>query len=167
MANVHYTNVRVFDGGGEAPFMGEVLVQGDKIARVVRSASGVRAAPVGGARVVDGAGRPLDRLGPIGAQELRPLQSRPFNPIERAPIDTTLDVGVRAINTLLTVGRGQRLGLFAGSGPSIVDPYAPRSMKLCASAPGPRAKTNVPSFGCAKCRLTVSRISAFAPSISL
>ena len=56
MADIHFTNVRIFDGGGEAPFMGEVLVQGDKIARVVRSASGVRAAPVGGARVVDGAG---------------------------------------------------------------------------------------------------------------
>ena len=67
-------------------------------------------------RVVDGAGRPLDRLGPVGSQELRSLQSRPINPIERAPIDTTLDVGIRAINTLLTVGRGQRLGLFAGSG---------------------------------------------------
>ena len=56
MADIHYTNVRIFDGGGDAPFMGEVLVQGDRIARVVRSASGVRAAPVGGARVVDGAG---------------------------------------------------------------------------------------------------------------
>ncbi len=67
-------------------------------------------------RVVDGAGRPLDRLGALGAHQLRSLQSRPFNPIERAPIATTLDVGVRAINALLTVGRGQRLGLFAGSG---------------------------------------------------
>ena len=56
MADVHYTNVRVFDGGGEAPFMGEVLVQGDRIARVVRSGQGVRAAPVGGAQVIDGAG---------------------------------------------------------------------------------------------------------------
>ncbi len=56
MADVHYTNVRIFDGGGEAPFIGEVLVQGDKIARVVRSGHGVRAAPVGGAQVVDGAG---------------------------------------------------------------------------------------------------------------
>jgi flagellum-specific ATP synthase len=67
-------------------------------------------------RIVDGAGRPLDSLGPIGAQQLRSLQSRPFNPIERTTIATTLDVGVRAINALLTVGRGQRLGLFAGSG---------------------------------------------------
>ncbi|HZW76627.1 MAG TPA: amidohydrolase family protein, partial [Caldimonas sp.] len=56
MADVHYTNVRIFDGGGEAPFMGEVLVQGDRIARVVKSGQGVRAAPVGGAQVVDGAG---------------------------------------------------------------------------------------------------------------
>jgi flagellum-specific ATP synthase len=75
--------------------------------------------PVGEAllgRVVDGMGRPLDGLGPLGAHELRSLASRPFNPIERAPITTALDVGVRAINALLTVGRGQRLGLFAGSG---------------------------------------------------
>jgi imidazolonepropionase-like amidohydrolase len=56
MADIHYLNVRIFDGGGEAPFMGEVLVQGDKIARVVRSGHGVRTAPVGGAQVVDGAG---------------------------------------------------------------------------------------------------------------
>ena len=48
MADIHYTNVRIFDGGGEAPFMGEVLVQGDRIARVVRSGHGMRAAPVGG-----------------------------------------------------------------------------------------------------------------------
>ncbi|HEX4883722.1 MAG TPA: flagellar protein export ATPase FliI [Casimicrobiaceae bacterium] len=67
-------------------------------------------------RVVDGAGRPLDRLGPIDWTEQRSLSSRPFNPIERAPIATTLDVGVRAIDQLITVGRGQRLGLFAGSG---------------------------------------------------
>ena len=67
-------------------------------------------------RVLDGAGRPLDGLGPLDASETRSLQSRPFNPLTRAPIDTPLDVGVRAINALLTVGRGQRLGLFAGSG---------------------------------------------------
>ncbi|BAL23649.1 flagellar protein export ATPase FliI [Azoarcus sp. KH32C] len=67
-------------------------------------------------RVVDGAGRPLDGLGPLDGTEGRSLQSRPFNPLSRAPIDTPLDVGIRAINALLTVGRGQRLGLFAGSG---------------------------------------------------
>ncbi len=67
-------------------------------------------------RVVDGAGRPLDTLGPLDASLTRSLQSRPFNPLSRAPIAAPLDVGIRAINSLLTVGRGQRLGLFAGSG---------------------------------------------------
>ena len=84
-----------------------------------RAMDRARQLPVGDAllgRVVDGAGRPLDQLGAISHDHLRSLQSRPFNPIEREPITTTLDVGIRAINSLLTVGRGQRLGLFAGSG---------------------------------------------------
>ena len=75
--------------------------------------------PVGDAllgRVVDGAGRPLDRNGPVLTDALRPLQGRPVNPMSRAPIEQALDVGIRAINALLTVGRGQRMGLFAGSG---------------------------------------------------
>ena len=67
-------------------------------------------------RVIDGAGRPLDRLGPVQASRQMPLYSRPFNPMEREPIREVMDVGVRAINALLTVGRGQRMGLFAGSG---------------------------------------------------
>ncbi|MCW5620534.1 MAG: flagellar protein export ATPase FliI [Burkholderiales bacterium] len=67
-------------------------------------------------RVVDGAGRPLDDRGPLGLERHVPLHSRTSNPLERAPIRNVLDVGVRAINALLTVGRGQRLGLFAGSG---------------------------------------------------
>lgn len=75
--------------------------------------------PVGRAllgRVVDGAGRPLDGLGPLIGAEQAPLAAQPLNPLTRAPIDSVLDVGVRAINGLLTVGRGQRMGLFAGSG---------------------------------------------------
>lgn len=79
----------------------------------------VRHLPVGErllGRVVDGAGRPLDNLGPLDGGAIAPLQSRAINPLERAPIDTPLDVGVRAINALVTVGRGQRMGLFAGSG---------------------------------------------------
>lgn len=67
-------------------------------------------------RVVDAAGRPLDNHGPLHVETLRPLQSRPINPMTRAPIEQSLDVGIRAINSLLTVGRGQRMGLFAGSG---------------------------------------------------
>src|SRR5580658_682607 len=67
-------------------------------------------------RVLDGMGRPLDALGPINTEQSASLANRPCNPLERAPIVTPLDVGVRSINALLTVGRGQRMGLFAGSG---------------------------------------------------
>ena len=56
MADVLFTNVRVFDGGGEAPFNGDVLVQGNRISRVVKAAYGGRQAPVHGAQVIDGAG---------------------------------------------------------------------------------------------------------------
>ncbi len=84
-----------------------------------RSADKARKMPVGSGllgRVVDGAGRPLDRLGPLVCEAEAPIASRPRNPIDREPISRPLDVGVRAINALLTVGRGQRMGLFAGSG---------------------------------------------------
>jgi len=84
-----------------------------------RSIDRAKLVPVGEellGRVLDGAGRPLDRLGPLQAGALRPLHSRPFSPMSRAPIEHVLDVGVRAINALLCVGRGQRMGLFAGSG---------------------------------------------------
>ncbi len=67
-------------------------------------------------RVLNGLGEPLDRLGPTHAEHSVPLYSRPYNPLERIPVTQPLDVGVRAINTLLAVGRGQRMGLFAGSG---------------------------------------------------
>ena len=67
-------------------------------------------------RVLDGAGRPLDNLGPIHTTHAAPLNVRAANPLSRAPITEILDVGVRAINSMLTVGRGQRMGLFAGSG---------------------------------------------------
>lgn len=67
-------------------------------------------------RVLDGNGRPLDNLGPLETVESAPLGARIYNPLERAPIVEMLDVGVRAINSMLSVGRGQRLGLFAGSG---------------------------------------------------
>lgn len=67
-------------------------------------------------RVIDGAGKPLDGKGPLHNIERRPLTSKMTNPLLRMPIREPLDVGVRAINSLLSVGRGQRLGLFAGSG---------------------------------------------------
>lgn len=95
------------------------LVPGKRIGPRRRAADRAKHLPVGEAllgRVVDGAGRPLDGAGPLGTQETRSLQGRPINPLTRAPISQPLDVGIRAINALLTVGRGQRLGLFAGSG---------------------------------------------------
>jgi len=67
-------------------------------------------------RVIDGAGEPLDGRGPLRCDQRVSLGRRPINPLSRQPITDTLDVGVRSINALLTAGRGQRLGLFAGSG---------------------------------------------------
>ena len=67
-------------------------------------------------RVLDGAGHPLDQRGALADVQAASLTARTLNPLARAPVDTVLDVGVRAINGLLTVGRGQRMGLFAGSG---------------------------------------------------
>jgi flagellum-specific ATP synthase len=67
-------------------------------------------------RVVDGNGQPLDGLGPIKAEKRVPLSKPPMNPLLRKPIKQPLDVGVRAINSIVTVGLGQRMGLFAGSG---------------------------------------------------
>ena len=67
-------------------------------------------------RVVDGACEPLDGRGPIQVTTRVRLTGTPINPLARRRITEPLDVGVRAINGLLTVGRGQRIGLFAGSG---------------------------------------------------
>jgi len=67
-------------------------------------------------RVLDGSGKPLDGMPSLAAEDAVPLQGPPINPLRRRPISDTLDVGIRAINSLLTVGRGQRLGLFAAAG---------------------------------------------------
>lgn len=67
-------------------------------------------------RVIDGAGKPLDGKGPLKAKHKMPLHGTATNPLARPPIRQHLDVGVRAINALLSIGRGQRMGLFAGSG---------------------------------------------------
>lgn len=67
-------------------------------------------------RVIDGVGSPLDGKGPIAAKHYAGIKAKPINPLNRRPIKQPLDVGVRAINAMLTVGKGQRMGLFAGSG---------------------------------------------------
>ncbi|MDX1549921.1 MAG: FliI/YscN family ATPase, partial [Lysobacter spongiicola] len=67
-------------------------------------------------RVIDSDGVPLDGRGPLRPESWVGLGAVPINPLMRAPITQSLDVGVRAINSLLPIGRGQRIGLFAGSG---------------------------------------------------
>lgn len=67
-------------------------------------------------RVIDGAGRPLDGMGPLITENEATNKIVPTNPLNRRPIKEPLDVGVRAINSVITVGQGQRMGLFAGSG---------------------------------------------------
>ncbi len=67
-------------------------------------------------RVIDGVGTPLDGLGPIYTDKKASFTGEPINPLARKPISEPLDVGIKAINGLLTVGKGQRIGLFAGSG---------------------------------------------------
>lgn len=84
-----------------------------------RAADQARHVPVGPGllgRVLDSTGKPLDALGPLVVERRVSLHGRALNPLERAPITKVLDVGIRAINSLTTVGRGQRMGLFAGSG---------------------------------------------------
>ncbi|HXC30282.1 MAG TPA: FliI/YscN family ATPase [Stellaceae bacterium] len=67
-------------------------------------------------RVIDGGGQPIDGKGQIRHTERVPLFGQSVNPMERALVDEPLDVGVRSINALFSIGRGSRLGLFAGSG---------------------------------------------------
>jgi flagellum-specific ATP synthase len=67
-------------------------------------------------RIIDGSAQPLDSLGPLDCEARVRLAGRQINPLARAPLSKPLDVGVRSINSLLTIGRGQRVGLFAGSG---------------------------------------------------
>jgi flagellum-specific ATP synthase len=67
-------------------------------------------------RVLDGLGQPLDGLGPVRGSATAPLYPPPMNPLARDPIVTPMGTGVRAIDSLLTCGRGQRIGLFGGSG---------------------------------------------------
>jgi flagellum-specific ATP synthase len=66
-------------------------------------------------RVVDGMGRPIDGKG-NSSQQLARVVTRSMNPLDRSPIHEPLDTGVKAINGMLTVGRGQRVGIFAGTG---------------------------------------------------
>jgi flagellum-specific ATP synthase len=67
-------------------------------------------------RIIDGLGNPIDGLGPLNAGQSMPIYAVPINPLLRQRIRKPLDMGVRSINGLLSVGCGQRMGIFAGSG---------------------------------------------------
>ncbi len=92
---------------------------GDSAELPAPSAVGVLRLPLGAGllgRVVDAQGLPMDHLGPIRDVTALPMDRQPINAMDRDPVRESLDTGVRAINGMFTVGRGQRIGLFAGSG---------------------------------------------------
>ena len=121
--------IETIDGSMEAEvvgFSGErlFLMPSEQLKGVI---PGARVTPVGDeqgipvgmellGRVIDGVGLPLDGLGPILTAHNAGMVNRRLNPLARKPIIAPMDVGVRAINAVLTVGQGQRMGLFAGSG---------------------------------------------------
>ena len=83
---------------------------------VRRQKASMRVGPGLLGRVIDGLGIPIDDKGPIIAEEEYPIYAIPVNPLKREPIRKPLDLGIRAINGLLTCGEGQRVGIMAGSG---------------------------------------------------
>jgi flagellum-specific ATP synthase len=98
------------------PFSEPTGVGPGDVVRVVSHSSNVKLGPALLGRVIDGRGEPLDGLPAPECHDTLSLLGRPLNPMERGPIDKVLDVGVKAINGMLTMGRGQRIGLVAGSG---------------------------------------------------
>ncbi|MDT8398948.1 MAG: flagellar protein export ATPase FliI [Pseudomonadales bacterium] len=120
----HFAEAEVVGFAGDKLFLMPLtetpgLVPGARVLPLSEGLGVTRRFPVGETllgRVMDGSGKPLDNLGPLSDAPRAPLSSRLINPLSRAPIDTQIDVGIRSINALLSVGRGQRMGLFAGSG---------------------------------------------------
>ena len=98
------------------PFTEPAGVGPGDMVRVVSNSSLVSLGPELLGRVIDGRCQPLDGKPAPVCKDLLSLLGRPINPMERGPINKILDVGVKAINGILTLGRGQRLGLIAGSG---------------------------------------------------
>ncbi len=85
----------------------------------IKSLNRFPTAPVGFGllgRILDGQGKPIDGKGPLVTEGQRELEAVSVNPLERPPLREPLDVGIRAINGLIPVAKGQRMGLFAGSG---------------------------------------------------
>jgi flagellum-specific ATP synthase len=84
------------------------------VARKEKALIGVGAGLLG--RVIDGLGNPIDSKGTVSIEKEYPIYTNPINPLLRSSISRPLDIGIRAVNGLLTIGCGQRMGIFAGSG---------------------------------------------------
>jgi len=91
------------------------LGPGCKITALGRKASVIVGRELLG-RVVDGLGKAIDNKGIINFEEEYPIYAEPINPLLRGRIDTPMDLGIRAMNGLFTCGKGQRMGIFSGSG---------------------------------------------------
>ena len=105
--------------GGRALLMPLGTTHGLEVGTPLRRLGQSAHAPVGTAllgRVLDGLGRPIDGKGPLELEGEWKLHGTPRNPLQRRPIDRPFCVGVRAVDGLLTLGRGQRIGIFAGGG---------------------------------------------------
>jgi flagellum-specific ATP synthase len=98
------------------PFTDPVGVGPGDMVRILHRSSQVALGSALLGRVIDGRGQPLDGKPAPVCDETLALMGKPLNPMERGPIEHVLDVGVKAINGVLTVGQGQRIGLVAGSG---------------------------------------------------
>jgi flagellum-specific ATP synthase len=87
-------------------------------ARVLPAAgpSSIQIGPQWMGRMVNGLGEPIDGLGRLGGDQILSTTPPKVNPLRKSPVEEPLDVGVRAINAMLTIGKGQRVGLMAGSG---------------------------------------------------
>ncbi|MFP4316635.1 MAG: FliI/YscN family ATPase [Desulfovibrionales bacterium] len=104
---------------GTVLFMPYSEMRGIKPGSLITNSSSPPTFPVGNrflGRAIDAFGTPLDRKDPVAARDYYPLYAEPLNPLDRPRIDAPLDVGVRAVNGLLTLGRGQRVGIMSGSG---------------------------------------------------
>lgn len=104
---------------GKALLMPLGEMRGVEPGAIIRLVGGQPTVAVGNSllgRVIDGLGKPMDGKGPIVGEDRYPLYAEPLNPMTRERITEPVDVGVRAINGLLTLGKGQRIGIMAGSG---------------------------------------------------
>lgn len=102
----------------------------------IRKHASIRAGKELLGRVIDGLGNPIDNKGTLNCSDERPIYIDPLNPMDRGRIQEPIDLGVRAVNGLLTCGKGQRVGIFAGSGVG-------KSMLLGMFARNTRADINV------------------------